>query len=158
MNVIIRQEILQGALNRVREQANTGLWTGQIETAYFENCRWYIERYECIILFTRDTGYHSSGWWKNPDYERCYHLSLSFQGERKRNITEKIVKGLFGDNQKLLWIEPPYSKIGKQKEVWHYRLFCDALWNPIKPRGEVYNTEFTEKGWKSFSEVHGDKE
>jgi hypothetical protein len=24
--------------------------------------------------------------------------------------------------------------------LWHYRLFCDFFWNPIKPRGEVYNT------------------
>jgi hypothetical protein len=158
MNIIIRQEILEGALNKVRTQANTGLWQGQTDTPYFESCRWFIERYECIIIFTRDTGYHSSGWWKNPDFEMCYHLSISFQGERKRNITEKIVKGLFAENQKLLWVEPPYSRIGKQKEVWHYRLFCDALWNPIKPRGEVYNTEFTEKGWKSFSEVHGEKD
>lgn len=155
MNVIIRQEILEGALNKVRERANTGLWRGQSENPYFESCRWFIERYECIIILTRDTGYHSSGWWKNPDYERCYHLSISFQGERRKNVTNKIIKGIFGENQKLLWVEPPYSKTGKQKEVWHYRLFCDALWNPIKPRGEVYDTEFTEKGWKSFSEVHG---
>jgi hypothetical protein len=35
------------------------------------------------------------------------------------------------------------------------RLFCDAGWQPIKPRGEVYSRHLTEKGWRTFSEIHG---
>ena len=31
---------------------------------------------------------------------------------------------------------------------------CDEAWKPIMPRGEVYSTQFTERGWKSFSEIH----
>jgi hypothetical protein len=27
----------------------------------------------------------------------------------------------------------------------------------MKPRGEVYSQDFTEIGWKSFSEIHGDR-
>ena len=42
----------------------------------------------------------------------------------------------------------------KRAEVYHYRLFCDEGWQPIMPRGEVYSTQFTELGWKSFSELH----
>src|SRR5690606_31231568 len=30
------------------------------------------------LIYTRDVGHHSNGWWKNPDYERCRHLSISF--------------------------------------------------------------------------------
>lgn len=59
----------------------------------------------------------------------------------------------FGDSQKMIWVEPPYSDDGKRMGVWHYRLFCDEHWQTIKPRGEVYNTHFTERGWKSFSEL-----
>ena len=40
--------------------------------------------------------------------------------------------------------------------VYHYRLFCDEGWQPLKPRGEVYTRDFIEKGWKSFSELHAD--
>ena len=71
----------------------------------------------------------------------------------KKKVAEQLVKMFFGSNQNLIWCEPPYSKIGLKKEVWHYRLFCDANWQAIKPRGEVYSTEFTEVGWKSFSEL-----
>ena len=47
--------------------AKSGLFDGCSMTTYFEECRWFVERYECIIIFTRDIGYHTSGWWKNPD-------------------------------------------------------------------------------------------
>lgn len=56
--------------------------------------------------------------------------------------------------ERLLWCEPPYSEEGKKAGVYHYRLFCDENWQPIFPRGEVYSTQFTEMGWKSFSELH----
>jgi hypothetical protein len=82
---------------------------------------------------------------------------MSFLGGRNKAAIEKILDGLFGQNKKMIWIEPPYSEHGKSKEVWHYRLFCDANWFPIMPRGEVYSKEFTEKGWKSYSEIHSQK-
>ena len=63
---------------RIAKVAKNGTFDGMEMTDYFENCRWFVERYDCIIILTRDVGYHSSGWWKNPDYERCYHLSISF--------------------------------------------------------------------------------
>lgn len=121
---------------------------------YLLQCRWWLERFECIVIFTRDVGYHTSGWWKNPDYERCYHLSVSFPGGMKRSHLEYILKQLFGDDRRWLWCEGPYSEVGRQCGVFHYRLFCDPAWQPLKPRGEVYTREFTEAGWKSFSELH----
>src|SRR5262249_14385874 len=42
---------------------------------------------------------------------------------------------------------------GRKLDVWHYRLFCDPGWQPIKPRGEVYSRELTEAGWKSYSDL-----
>lgn len=154
MKLISRQEILAGALQKVKSWANTGTFEGRGMTDYFNQASWWIQQYECQIIFTRDVGHHTCGWWKNPDYERCYHLSISFPGGRNKIALEKIIDGLFSSNKKKIWIEPPYSEHGKSKEVWHYRLFCDALWQPIIPRGEVYSKEFTEKGWKSYSEIN----
>jgi hypothetical protein len=154
MNTIIYQEVINGALQRVFKKSHTGLYYGNEITPYFESCKWWIMKFECLIIFTRDTGHHTSGWWKNPDYKRCYHLSISFPGGRNKNALEKILDSLFGQNKRKLWIEPPYSDIGKSREVWHYRLFCDEHWQPIIPRGEVYSKELTEAGWKSYSELH----
>jgi hypothetical protein len=138
--------------SRIIKTAQKGVWDGGEPTKYFDDCIWYSEKYQCSIIFTKDIGHHESGWWKNPDYERCYHLSISFREGRNEHKLNKIIDGLFGSNKKLIWIEPPYSKEGKQSEIWHYRLFCDPNWKAILPRGEVYNTHFTEIGWKSFSE------
>jgi hypothetical protein len=112
------------------------------------------------LIFTRDAGMHTNGWWKNPDYERCWHLSLSFldpitreRAPKDSKLTDEWLEAFFGDDQRYLWAEPPYSVEGKKADVWHYRLFCDAAWSPILPRGEVYSKEFTEKGWLSFSDL-----
>ena len=115
-----------------------------------------------ILIFTRESGYHSSGWWKNPDYERCWHLSLSFRDVESwgylpfsEKLAHEWVEVFFGDSKRFLWIEPPAYPEGKQAGVWHYRLFCDEGWQPIKPRGEVYSRDLTEAGYKSWSDLHG---
>lgn len=146
--------LIPDACRRMRSAALLDLWDGREQNLYFESCRWNLARIPCIMIFTRDTGYHSGGWWKNPLYERCYHLSISFPGGIEKNTLAKIIDGLFGSDKKLLWTEPPYSEQGKNLGVWHYRLFCDEFWRPIMPKGEVYSTQFTERGWKSFSELN----
>lgn len=112
------------------------------------------------LIFTFDEGMHSSGWWKNPDYERCRHLSVSFRdpitGEsapKDCKITDLWLEAFYGDDRRYIWSEPPFSSDGKRRDVWHYRVFCDPAWQPILPRGEVYSREFTEQGWLSFSEL-----
>lgn len=155
---------LERIVDLLMSRAKLGTWDGRILTPYFKMCRW-IWSGGATIIFTRDVGYHSSGWWKNPDYERCYHLSLSFFDQstlepapRDLKLTRQIISQVYGRNRKLLWCEPPYSPDGKRNQVWHYRLFCDTGWNPIKPRGEVYGRELTEAGWKSFSDVRAEWE
>jgi len=154
MKTIDRFYLDFNAFERIKKTAAHGFFDGRSKSPYLQNCRWWWEKYECTLIFTRDVGHHSSGWWKNPDYERCYHLSISFPSGKNKSSLNKIIDGLFGANKKMLWIEPPYSQQGKQAEVWHYRLFCDEHWQPIIPRGEVYSKEFTEMGWKSFSELN----
>lgn len=139
--------------SRIKKVAQRGIFDGQNhDNPYLLDCRWFIEKYGCTVVFTKDEGMHSCGWWKNPDYERCYHLSISFPSGKSKSNLQKVLSGLFGNYTKWLWEESPYSEQGKQNEVWHYRLFCDANWNPIMPRKEVYSTDFTPNNWKSFSE------
>ncbi len=133
------------------------------DRAYLDACHGVHQPSGTILVFTRDVGYHSSGWWKNPDYERCLHFSLSFRdptngdnAPRDKKLTKEWLELFFGKDLKLLWCEPPFSPEGKHDEVWHYRLFCTPNWTPLKPRGEVYNKEFTEYGWKSYSDVQAE--
>jgi hypothetical protein len=114
------------------------------------------------MIYTRDAGHHSGGWWKNPDYERCLHLSISFCVNPTdaplpfdRREAEKIARAFFEDDCAKAWVEPPYSPRGIKLEVYHYRLFCDEGWQPIIPRCEVYTRDATPARWKSFSEIHG---
>lgn len=147
-------------LRRMRQCAWSGTWNGKSDTPYFRYCKHGYRTLGLIAIFTRDVGYHTSGWWKNPDFERCQHLSLSFvdpeteeRAPKNQKLTDAFVDALFGVNKRLLWCEPPYSDDGKRMDVWHYRLFCDKGWNPIKPRGEVYGRELTEAGCLSFSDL-----
>lgn len=143
------------ACNKIVLAAKAGKWNGRSFTPYFESCRWLFRHYNLTVVYTKEDVYHTGGWCKNPEYERCWHLSVSFQGgEPDKRVLKLILECIFGVNQRLLWVESPYSQVGKNLEVTHYRLFCDEHWKPIQPKGEVYNTHFTERGWKSFSELN----
>lgn len=113
------------------------------------------------VMLSLDVGHHTSGWFKNPDYERCIHLSLSYRdpetGEPRphdKKLSEEWCDLIFGAWKRYIWEESPKFPEGKQAEVWHYRVFCDPAWQPIIPRGEVYSRELTEAGWKSWSDQH----
>jgi hypothetical protein len=63
------------------------------------------------------------------------------------------VKAFYGDWSRFVWEESSYYvKGGDAPEVRHFRVFCNPAWEAVIPRGEVYTRDFTEKGWKSFSE------
>jgi hypothetical protein len=112
------------------------------------------------LIFSRDVGHHSSGWFKNPDFERCFHLSLSFydpmtgiSAPKNQTLTDEWIILFFGDHRRWIWCEPPAFSEGRTNDVWHYRLFADEHWQPIRPRGEVYSRELTSTGWLSYSEL-----
>lgn len=126
-------------------------------------CRCILPAAGLVILFTRDSGMHESGWFKNPQFERCLHLSLSFRdpmtGEKApfdAYVAERIARAFFADAVSLIWTEGAKSEEGRQLGVMHYRVFCDEHWQKLNPTGEVYSREMTEKGWKSWSDLHGD--
>lgn len=95
-------------------------------------------------IFTQDHGAHASGWWRNSEYERCFHLSLSHaksnaqptgEGEKlTRAELEAWAAAFFTTNVRWLWLEPGYE----HKDVTHLRLFVDPDGTPILPKGEVY--------------------
>jgi len=131
---------------------------------HIQRCTVYHAPTRAVVLFTRDVGMHDSGWWKNPDYNACQHLSLSFAAMERghverlpfdRKMARRWAEAFFGDNCRLLWLEGPFSDEGKAAGVHHYRLFCDKAWKPILPRGEVYSRDWTPADWKSWSDVHG---
>jgi hypothetical protein len=159
IGIIHKGHISDAVVRRMKARADAGVFDGLSMSPYFLRCRHYCENTQAMLIFTRDVGMHSSGWWKNPDYERCYHLSISFEVAgvplpQNHKDARRWCEAFFGGDTKLLWIEPPYSPEGKQREVYHYRLFCDEGWQPIKPRGEVYSREWTPADWKSWSDVH----
>lgn len=155
---------LAGVVAAARRKAARGTFDGSDATMpYLLACKIDDDYTRTRIIFTRDTGHHSSGWMKNPDYERCWHLSLSpfpahvpvIRGcvDPDRRTTRAWVNAFFGDSLRFVWMESAKSAAGVRHEVQHWRLFCDAGWQPLLPRGEVYSTEFTEKGWRSASQV-----
>ena len=129
-----------------------------------EACKWFLTSWDALAIVTRDEGAHTGGWWKNPDYERCLHLSLSFWDAETglargldRKGTAAIVGAVFGKDCRLLWTESPKSDVGIRSGVWHYRLFMNGSWTePKLPRKEVYTRDFIPSGWKSWSDVQAD--
>lgn len=166
-----RQDSLSRLLARVageaRKRALTSTFDGSTSCksmAYMRMCTHQLASIRSNIIFTRDTGHHTSGWMRNPDYERCEHLSISpipgriivpgrQLAELSVKLQRRICDAFFGWNVRLLWAESPKSDVGKRAGVWHWRLFCDEHWQPIKPRGEVYSSDFTEVGFKSATEI-----
>jgi hypothetical protein len=179
-------DIPESVLAHIRMRARSGVTEGRDrlphERAYYRRCTHLHWQTGSVVMFTRDTGHHSSGWMKNPDYERCWHLSLSFREPKPERPAEELadpnrlarlgayfplapfdfdvarlwVKYLHGDGARYVWEEGPFSGAGKTLGVRHYRVFCDLGWQPIKPRGEVYSRELTEKGWRSWSDQHAE--
>jgi len=148
----------------LKNMAKTGAFDGRETPAnmnYMRICSYDHHLTGTRLIFTRDTGHHTSGWFKNPDYERCLHLSMSAMQshtigravDMSPELQRRYLEAFFGDAAQLAWSETPKSPEGIRRGVMHWRVFCDERWLPIKPRGEVYSLEFTEKGWQSASEL-----
>jgi hypothetical protein len=149
-------------------------WDGVADArgmAVLEKCRRADTKTGASLLFTFDHGYHASGWWKNPDFDRCFHLSVAelapvlekagFDVSEIPQLTtatrEAWARAFFADTERLIWTEPAVSDHGKALAATHYRVFVDVDGVPILPRGEVYSRELTAAGWLSWSDVQAAK-
>lgn len=152
----------------MKQHATTGdmFYDGRnTRTPYFNHARRIHQKTGTSLLFTRDKGMHSSGWFKNPDYDRCYHLSISFwdlTGDEPKarayepQLAQLWVKLFYGEWERYVW-EEGTAMPELPAEVRHYRVMTDEHWRPIIPRKEVYSRDFIEKGWKSFSDQRADR-
>lgn len=159
---------LTAVVKAMRAKAMTGTFDGSTRSHhYMRVCRTEHHPSRTVAILTRDVGYHTTGWWKNPDYERCWHLSLSpmpsmihvvgtVEAELDARTQRAWLDAVFGEDLKRTWFEPPMDRTFQC--IGHWRLFCDEHWEPITPRKEVYTREFTEAGWRSMSEVLADQE
>jgi hypothetical protein len=148
----------------MKHNAEQGFFSGSQSEAqgrYFQRCRQEHLKTGTVIIFTRDRGMHTSGWFKNPDYDRCYHLSLTFwdfDAGKQEAFDEKLarawVHAFYGDWTRYIWHEgiTDEGKSSGTANCNHYRVMCNPAWQPIIPRKEVYTKEFIEKGWLSFSD------
>ena len=151
-----------------KQVAETGRYNGFTSWPhdYMKRCKGFCPTTGTQLCFTRSSGMHECGFFKNPDYNQCYHLSLSFfdpftheHRDHDHELAGQWCDAFFGRDKKLLWIEAPHSDHGRQLDVRHYRLLMDEHWSePIKPRGEVYTREFTAAKWKSWSDVQYERE
>ncbi len=119
------------------------------------------------LLLSRDKMHHSVGWWRNADYEYCWHLSLAAQplgdwGGSERNVEipredERYwARVIFGGHIDKLWHEPGGTdpRLTTQEKInrapmRHLRLFLEPEsvserlipWTgvPFIPKGEVYH-------------------
>lgn len=146
----------------LKREASRGVHMGRNDSGYTLACTVIDAGTGSVLIYTRDAGMHTSGWLKNPDYERCLHLSISFRAVTDleqiapfdRALAGEWVELFFGPDKRLVLVESPKSPAGRQHDVHHFRVFCDEHWQPILPRKEVYTTDFTELGWRSYSELH----
>jgi len=114
-----------------------------------------VEELRISTLLTFDVGAHSSGWWRNSDYERCWHLSLVgiaqlgvHGGHEYVDVPLDDITAWasieYGRARSLAWTEPPagdfdvYRNAPASRHTTHIRLFVDQQNQPIKPTGEVY--------------------
>jgi hypothetical protein len=176
-------EITDSIIRTIRAAALTGFHDGRTDPltlSYIRRCSHFHGHSGTLILFSRDHGHHSSGWMKNPDFERCWHLSLSFRTPFEQWPVERLsspyalaqlgaviglapfdwklarqwVDAVLGADAKLAWTESPKSDVGKELNVMHWRVFVDEGWQATKPRGETYSKQLTRAGWRSWSDLN----
>lgn len=97
------------------------------------------------LTLTFDHGYHASGWWKNEQYDRCWHLSISHPTELAIETPDEAevyewARLLWRDDARKAWVEGAASTLDPYRlpNVVHARLFVDEHDQPIIPEGEVY--------------------
>jgi len=112
------------------------------------------------LIYTKDIGTPFDSWFKTPDYERCFHLALTYwhtDWEPKPNNEKETNEWLhlfFDPFTNWVWAENVHGENDKKLDIWHYRLFTDTRWKPITPQGGVYSKLKTELHWLSYSDLN----
>lgn len=103
------------------------------------------------IIASLDTGTHASGWWRNSEYDSCWHMSLCALEPGVRFVDLPDIdlrqwsRAVFGEHVSKSWTEPPASKTDAYRDApasaytTHVRVFLNRQGIPIQPTGEVYD-------------------
>jgi len=110
------------------------------------------------LLLTKDKMHHSVGWWRNAEYEYCWHLSISawdrshggclLEPEDIPPAEERYwTFAFFPRTFDKLWHEPggtdprlTPAERQRHRHFAHLRLFLDPeTFEPFIPSGEVYD-------------------
>lgn len=117
------------------------------------------------LLFSRDKMHHSVGWWRNAEYEYCWHLSISAQASIEdwdKHSYEQVPRAearywthaFFPNDVDKVWQEPggtdprlSREEARRHSTFWHMRVFMhpeilNAAGEPFHtfiPKGEVYD-------------------
>lgn len=143
-------------LARLRRLAVETPWNGQTEIPRQQRIRAasHLDRDIGVsLLLTYDIGYHASGWWRNSQYDSCWHASLVCINLPDRSYTDpadRVVRAwmhaLFREWLHHAWTEPPatssdpYRNAPASRYTTHVRIFTDrSPIRPITPKGEVYD-------------------
>lgn len=104
------------------------------------------------LQVTKDRMHHSVGWWRNAEYEYCWHLSIaawettarptSLPAEEERYWTHAF----FPQHFNKVWHEPggtdprlTRQEALEKRHIIHQRVFLDPeTFEPFIPTGEVY--------------------
>lgn len=152
-------------------RARTGWYTGDEESILRYGGRAVVpsavnpQELRTSLLFSRDKMHHSVGWWRNAEYEYCWHLSIgvweasAFRaykfGLRStpppwEDLPDDEVaywaRLLFGEHANKAWHEPggtdprlTRAEAHGRASMVHLRVFLDPeTFEPFIPSGEVY--------------------
>lgn len=160
-------------VSAMRHEALDGWYTGTPETARMHIARAIttgaVEPELTVSLsFSRDRMHHSVGWWRNAEYEYCWHLSVAAKvvdGASQEAWSDATfepfphdelrywVAAFYGKDIDKTWTEPggtdPRLTPAERRvhaTMWHVRLFlhpemlspAGEPFYPFIPKGEVY--------------------
>lgn len=107
------------------------------------------------VMLSFDQGTHASGWWRNSEYDSCYHLSVCHPTATAIEACSDAevrawARAAFPHHYQWTWTERPLSAgaaeqstvrcgVERVPNVAHVRLFTDQAGQPILPMGEVYD-------------------
>jgi hypothetical protein len=132
-------------LGRMRKVAVRHPWTG--DQKVHRRHSWLTRALtdptlSTFVLFTFDVGHHASGWFRNSDYDRCFHLSVSHPdlsgppGTRLCDVTVEEIRAwaiaAFGEDRRLSWFEPRYAASKYIRERARGLIHFDDQEEPIR--------------------------
>lgn len=146
-------------VRRMTRKAERGWYTGDMKSlrryaAFAEPPGALNPELTIKLQLSKDRMHHSVGWWRNAEYEYCWHLSISaWESEGKAPVPIPAEEerywthAFFPVHFNKVWHEPggtdprltPEEKL-RNRHIIHQRVFLDPeSFEPFVPQGEVYD-------------------